>query len=87
MKTDSIEQAQICMGVRRFVRVCAALLGQNSCEMVDAVKMYYSDKVDQEIAKYYFGDPVMLEIEILDFFIFSTQSIFNIFFEKCRKSA
>ena len=55
--------------------------------MLDAAKMYYSGKVDREIAKYYFGDSVMHKMKILDFSIFCIQTIFDNFFEKCRKSA
>ena len=41
--------------------------------MLDAAKMYYSGKVDREIAKYYFGDSVMHKMKILDFSIFCIQ--------------
>ena len=55
--------------------------------MLDMVKMYYFGKVVWEISKIYSGDPVMQKMEILDFYIFSTRSIYDVFFEKCRKSA
>ena len=65
----------------------AALLGQIACDISDMVKVYYCGKVNREIAKYYSGDPVMQKRDIFGFFIFSTQSIYDNFFEKCRKSA
>lgn len=43
----------------RFVLILADPLGQIACDMLDMVKMYNSNKVVLEIAKYCFGDPML----------------------------
>ena len=79
MKTDSIGYVWICWNRCSFVGVCADSLGQISCEMLDTVKMQYSGKVDQEIAKYCFGDP-MLQRDNFEVFHFLHTNYFLYFF-------
>ena len=52
--------------------------------MLDAAKMYYSGKVDREIAKYYFGDLVMQKMEIWTFPFFAYKPYLIIFLKNAE---